>query len=70
LFQQDHVVHWNLVKDCIRAVVPHEQWKTSEAKLNGFQAGLGTILFFEDTDKIKELQASMPIYADKVPQFR
>jgi uncharacterized protein len=41
----------------------------SEAKLNGFQAGRGTIIFYEDTEKIMEVQESRPLYADKIPQW-
>ncbi|MCV5410491.1 nitroreductase, partial [Escherichia coli] len=32
-----------------------------------FRAGFGTVLFFEDTDVIKDLQQKFALYADNFP---
>jgi predicted oxidoreductase (fatty acid repression mutant protein) len=40
----------------------------SEAKINGsFRAGAGTVLFFEDTAVIEDLQQKFALYADNFP---
>ena len=38
-------------------------------KLQGFKNGAGTILFFEDQQVVKKLQADFPLYADAFPFF-
>ncbi|MGL4506391.1 MAG: nitroreductase family protein, partial [Aeromonas sobria] len=45
-----------------------EAYAQSEAKVDGsFRAGFGTVLFFEDTDVIKDLQQKFALYADNFP---
>ena len=48
--------------------LPNEDAKTAtKAKLDGFAAAYGTILFFEDHDVVKGLQEQFPSYADNFP---
>ena len=48
--------------------MPPEAYAQSEAKVDGsFRAGFGTVLFFEDTDVIKDLQQKFALYADNFP---
>ena len=54
LFGDAHKKLWAMTEDAL-------------AKLQGFAAGAGTILFFEDTDIVKNLQDSFPLYADNFP---
>src|SRR5690554_2722266 len=69
LFNDEHQKLWNIVKDSLRPLVPAEQFPTTEAKLDSFAAGAGTILFFEDEKVIEGLQEKFALYADKFPIF-
>ncbi len=61
---------WEIVLDTLRGLVGGESFKSSEAKVRGaFAAGYGTILFYEDTDAVKDLQDSFASYAEKFPQW-
>lgn len=47
---ESHKKLWEIVKDTLRKIVPAEAYKATEAKIdNSFEAGYGTVLFFEDT---------------------
>ena len=61
------VKFWELAKDALRAIVPAEAFATTEGKLDGFAAGAGTVLFFNDVDVTKGLQDQFPLYADNFP---
>ncbi len=58
---------WNIAKEELRKIVPADAFAQTEAKLNSFAAGAGTILFFEDQDVVKKLQADFALYADNFP---
>lgn len=67
LYGAQSVTFWTLVKDALRPIVPAEAFPQTEAKLDGFAAGAGTVLFYEDQDVIADLQAQFPLYADNFP---
>ena len=69
LFGEEHVKLWGIVKDTLRAIVPAEAFGSTEAKLDSFAAGAGTVLFFEDQAAIQKLQQDFPLYADNFPGF-
>ena len=59
LLGESHKKLWEIVKDTLRKIVPAEAYKATEAKIdNSFEAGYGTVLFFEDTAVVKGLQTS------------
>jgi len=58
---------WNLVKEELRKIVPAEAFSDTEAKINSFAAGAGTVLFFEDQNVVKGLQENFALYADNFP---
>lgn len=58
---------WNIVKDELRKIVPADAFADTEAKINSFAAGAGTVLFFEDQAVVKGLQESFALYADNFP---
>lgn len=60
---------WSLIKAELRKIVPAEAFASTEAKMNGFAAGAGTVLFYEDQAAIKALQDQYPLYADAFPGF-
>ncbi|NYZ63285.1 nitroreductase family protein [Luteimonas deserti] len=58
---------WSLVNDALRPVVPADAFAQTEAKLDGFSAGAGTVLFYEDQDVVADLQTRFPLYAENFP---
>ncbi|MET1249271.1 nitroreductase family protein [Sporolactobacillus sp. STCC-11] len=52
----------------LRKVIPAGQsFESTAAKLASFNAGVGTVLFFEDQDVVKGLQEQFALYADNFP---
>lgn len=58
---------WNFVKEALRKIVPADDFAGTEARINSFAAGAGTVLFFEDQDVVKGLQEKFALYADNFP---
>jgi len=71
LFGAPSVHLWQVItREALRPLVPDAAaWATTQAKLDGFAAGAGTVLFFEDQDTVKKLQQDFPLYADAFPVF-
>jgi predicted oxidoreductase (fatty acid repression mutant protein) len=58
---------WNIAKEELRKIVPADAFEQTEAKINSFAAGAGTVLFFEDQNVVKGLQENFALYADNFP---
>jgi predicted oxidoreductase (fatty acid repression mutant protein) len=69
LFGAAHEQLWNITRETLRPMVPADAFASTDAKMNAFAAGAGTVLFFEDQDTIKELQQKFALYADNFPIF-
>lgn len=67
LYGAQHVKHWDFVKEALRKVVPAESFSASEARINSFAAGAGTVLFYEDQDVVAGLQKQYALYAENFP---
>lgn len=67
LFNQQSEKFWHIVMNELRAIVPADKFAPTEAKINGFAAGIGTILFYEDLQTIAGLQQQYPSYAEQFP---
>ncbi|BCX73927.1 MULTISPECIES: nitroreductase family protein [Acinetobacter] len=68
LFNAEHEKFWNFVKAQLKTYAKDEASALkTEAKMDSFIAGFGTVLFFEDQDVVKDLQAQFPSYADNFP---
>jgi predicted oxidoreductase (fatty acid repression mutant protein) len=59
----------SITKETLRAMVPVDAFASTDAKMDSFAAGAGTVLFYEDQDTIKGLQQKFPLYADNFPVF-
>jgi len=59
----------DITKEILRPMVPADAFASTDAKMDSFAAGAGTILFYEDQDTINELQQKFPLYADNFPVF-
>ncbi|HAT54972.1 MAG TPA: nitroreductase [Lactobacillus sp.] len=56
---------WDIVLDELKKVVPAEAFEGSKQKVEQqFKSGYGTILWFTDMSKVKELEDGFPLYAD------
>ena len=53
--------------DALRAVVPADKFAPTEAKIQGFAAAYGTVLFFEETSVVEKMQQQFAAYAANFP---
>jgi hypothetical protein len=61
---------WKVItKETLRPMVPADAFASTDAKMDAFAAGAGTVLFYEDQDTLKDLQQKFPLYADNFPIF-
>lgn len=67
LFGEHHEKLWSIVKDTLKNIVPEDAFEATEQRINSFQAGFGTVLFFEDTAVVKGLQEQFAAYAENFP---
>jgi len=67
LFGEEHDKLWNITKESLRKIVPAENFASTEEKINSFQAGAGTILYFEAKSVVTGLQEQFPLYKDNFP---
>lgn len=58
---------WSMVKESLRKIVPADKFAPTEEKIDGFGSGYGTVLFFEDSGPVKNLQDQFPTYAAHFP---
>ena len=66
-FGEHHENVWEITKAALKKIVPADKFAPTEAKINGFEAGCGTILYFEETDTVKAMQDKFPPYAENFP---
>jgi len=61
---------WQVItKEILRPMVPADAWAATDAKMESFAAGAGTVLFFEDQDVVRSMQEQFPLYSDYFPIF-
>jgi len=64
LFDASHDKLWDIVADSLRKVVKNDDaFAKTQAKINGFKAAYGTILYFTETKTVKEFEENFPLYA-------
>lgn len=67
LLNEQHDTFWRITMEALRKRVPVERFAATEKKINGFAAGQGTLLYFDETQILKELQEKYPTYKDNFP---
>ncbi|MBP1737311.1 MAG: nitroreductase [Oscillospiraceae bacterium] len=68
LLGEHHQTLWDITEDTLRKLVPsQDSFASTEAKLNSFRSGYGTILFFEDQGVVNQLQNQFPLYKEHFP---
>ena len=60
LFGEKQDLLWNTIYDVFDGKVPRK-------KIDGFQAGAGTVLYFYDENVVRQMQSQFPLYADNFP---
>ena len=66
-FAESHDKIWDITRHNLKAIVPAENFAATEARINGFAAGAGTILFFEDQSVLSYLMENFALYAKNFP---
>lgn len=70
LLGDNHKKLWEIVRETLRKVVDDaEKFKSTDAKIDGFAAGYGTILYYNVPQRIKDLQEEYPTYAHNFPRW-
>ncbi|AZO80813.1 MULTISPECIES: nitroreductase family protein [unclassified Bosea (in: a-proteobacteria)] len=67
LFGKESDKFWSIAREALRAIVPAADFEGTAKKIDGFASGAGTVLFFEDQEPVKALQANFPLYAHNFP---
>lgn len=69
LYDSAYQKFWNLTLQLLKPLTPPDKFAQTTEKISAFQQGLGTILFFEDSTIIQNLQRQYPLYADSFPKW-
>ena len=65
LFGEQHDKLWDIVVKRLKSEVPSEEaYEATKKKIAGFKSAFATILYFTDTDVVKQLEKNFPLYAD------
>ena len=67
LLGENHTKLWNIVMETLRKIVPAKAFSSTEEKINSFNNGYGTVLYFDETNIVKGLQEKFPTYKDNFP---
>lgn len=67
LYGDSHLKFWSIVRETLRKMIPADAFDGTNAKIDSFAAGYGTVLFYEDQAVIKGLQEQFALYADNFP---
>lgn len=70
LLGDEHKKLWDIVKNTLKQRISPEAFVKTEAKIDGcFACGHGTVLYFEDTEAVKNLQEAFPTYSENFPTW-
>lgn len=67
LFGENHKKLWSIVMETLRKLVPAEKFAATQEKINGFAAGHGTVLYFDDTKVTQSFANEFSAYKDNFP---
>lgn len=70
LLGEEHKKLWELVRETLRPIVnDEEKFKSTDAKIDGFAKGYGTILYFTNEESLKKAQEAVPAFAETFPKW-
>lgn len=64
LLDESHEKLWDIVAAALEAKIGKERMGPTQEKLNGFKGGNGTILYFEDKEKVGEMAEQFKSYKE------
>ena len=64
LFGDEYQKFWDMAERKLKAITSEKVFEKTKEKIQAFKNGLGTILFFEDKDVIKNLEEKFSLYKD------
>ncbi len=67
LLGKHHDELWEAAKAALKPLVPAEAFPQTEARIDGFKAAYGTVLFFEDQAVVKGFQEKFSAFKDNFP---
>ncbi|PEW78930.1 nitroreductase [Bacillus cereus] len=67
LLGEQHDKLWDITKETLRKIVPENNFASTEEKMNAFKSGYGTVLYFEDSQVVEELQENFALYKENFP---
>lgn len=67
LLGENHNKLWDITKETLRKIVPEDSFAQTEARIDSFRSGYGSILYFEDQSVIESLQEKFALYKDNFP---
>lgn len=67
LLGEKHKHFWQMTLACLQKIVSVQQLPASTLKIRSFAAAYGTVLYYDDTHTVKELQSKFPAYAANFP---
>lgn len=70
LLGADNAALWSIVLEALRAVASPDGFARTEAKIAGFAAGHGTILYFVDEAVKQKYMDDNPLYAENFPPWQ
>ena len=59
-----HDLFWEITKAELKKIVPEKRFPKTEKKINGFKAGYGTILYFDEGKTTQNLVDKFPLYKE------
>ncbi|KAK4179088.1 Nitroreductase-like protein [Triangularia setosa] len=65
LLGAEHDKFWDLTTEILKGIVPEANFASTAARMAGFRAGAGTVLFFEDWTVVEGMQEKFALYADR-----
>lgn len=63
LFNESHKKFWDIVLSTLLSAAPEDKTAAIRNKIAAFAAGAGTILYFMDTNILKQQEKKFPLYA-------
>lgn len=69
LFGERHLEFWGIVMETLRKRIMADEFRPTENRINGFAAGCGTLLFYDDTSVTKGLMERFSPYRDNIPNW-
>lgn len=67
LLGKEHDKFWSITMEALRKIVPADNFKSTEEKINSFASAYGTVLYYEDQNVVKSLQEQFALYKDNFP---